>query len=159
MDAFFSFGQFSDSNLSSTNCCHIAKHVLTIADICSGNGTCIWCDIALPHVAPPQATGSGSINNPQPRIGASGHRLFNWPLDPSSLLSFCWVDGSSLHINHLSTSLMTQPPLTHFTNLATMMASGGSSQSSLMPWLPIALPTTTTPALLPQSQSLHFTLP
>jgi len=106
---------------------------------------------------PPQAIGSGSMNNPWPRIGTFGCRLFNWPLDPSSLLQFFWVAGFGPHINHLSTSLMTHP-LTHFTNLATM-ASGRSSQSSLMPWSPIALPATTTPVLLPQFQPLHSTLP
>jgi len=52
MDTFFSFGQLSDSDLSSTNHCCIAKQALTIADICSGDGTCICCNIALPHVAP-----------------------------------------------------------------------------------------------------------
>ncbi len=105
---------------------------------------------------PPQATRSGSMNNPLPRTGISGHRLFNWSLDPSSLLQFNWVDGSGLHTNQLSTPLMTQP-LTHFTNLATMV-SGRSSQSSLMPWSPIASPATTTPVLLPESHPLHSTL-
>jgi len=52
MDTFFSFGWFSDCELSSINCCHLAKQALTVADICSDDGTCIHCDIVLPHVAP-----------------------------------------------------------------------------------------------------------
>ncbi len=39
------------------------------------------------------------------------------------------------------------------------MVSGGSYQSSPMPWLPIALPATTSLVLLPLSQPLHTTLP
>jgi len=34
------------------NCCHLAKRFLTVADICSGDGTCIQCDSFLLNVAP-----------------------------------------------------------------------------------------------------------
>ncbi len=52
MDTFFSCGQFSNSNLISINHCHLAKQVLTVADICSGDGTCIQCNLILSQVAP-----------------------------------------------------------------------------------------------------------
>jgi len=35
----FSNGQFSDKDLISINCCRLAKRLLTVADICLGDGT------------------------------------------------------------------------------------------------------------------------
>ena len=52
MDNFFSLGQPSNSKLISINHCCLAKQVLTVADICSGDGTCIQCYSILPQVAP-----------------------------------------------------------------------------------------------------------
>ncbi len=52
METFFSCGQFSNSKLVSINCCHLAKRFLTVADICSGDGTRIQCDSILPNMAP-----------------------------------------------------------------------------------------------------------
>jgi len=101
---------------------------------------------------------SVGYHNLWPRIGIFGCRLSIWLLDPSLSLQFCWVDGFSPHINHLSTSLMAQPQ-TQFTNLVTMV-SGRSSQSfPRMPWLPIASPAILTLVLLPPSQPWHTTLP
>jgi len=45
------------------------------------------------------------MKNPLPRIGTFCCRLYNWPLDPSSLLQFCWVDGFGPHINPASDTL------------------------------------------------------
>jgi len=52
MDIFFSGGQFSDKDLILINCCCLAKRILTVADICSGDGTCIRHNSILPKVAP-----------------------------------------------------------------------------------------------------------
>ncbi len=108
-------------------------------------------DMILPSCMwpPPLVNGFGSVNNLLLRIGPSGHRLYNWHLAPNSLLQFCWEDGSNLHTNHPSIYLTTLH-LISFTNQA-IMVSGKSSPSYLMPWLPIALPATTTPVLLPLS--------
>jgi len=105
------------------------------------------------HMWPPsQATGSGSVNNLWPRIGIFGHRLFIWLLDPSLSLQFCWVDGFGPHINHLSTSLMTQPQ-THFTSMVTMV-------SAIFSKLPNALVTNSfTCYTYTLSQPWHTTLP
>jgi len=52
MDTFVSCGQFSQKELISINRCRLAKRILMVADICSGDGTCIWRDSILPNVAP-----------------------------------------------------------------------------------------------------------
>ncbi len=52
MDTFVSCGQFSQKELISINHCRLAKRILMVTDICSGNGTCIWRDSILPNVAP-----------------------------------------------------------------------------------------------------------
>jgi len=52
MDTFFSCGQLSNNDLISINHCHLAKRALTVADICSGDGTCIRQDAILPQVTP-----------------------------------------------------------------------------------------------------------
>jgi len=52
MDIFSSSGQFLDKDLVSINRCCLAKRFLTVADICSGDGTHIRWDSILPNVAP-----------------------------------------------------------------------------------------------------------
>jgi len=143
MDTFFSFGQFSNSNLSSINHCHIAKCAPTIADICSGNGTCIWCDISLPHVSPSPSKWIWQCEQPSATDWGIWSQALQWAFGPQLIIAIPLGDGSDLHINHLSTFLMTLPP-TYFTNWV-ITQFGEFLPNSLICWLPIALPATTTP--------------
>jgi len=57
MDAFFSIGQLSNCDLLSINCCWgLTKQALTVANVCTGDRTAIWCNTLLPQVAPYPST-------------------------------------------------------------------------------------------------------